>query len=68
LVKMQGPYLRDGELVSVEMAVPTGDGLLKNTGRFSSYARVVRIADSTHSKDNNKEIAFEFCESPRFRV
>lgn len=68
LVKMQGPYLRDGELVSVEMAVPTGDGLLENTGRFSSYARVVRIADSAQPRDNNKEIALEFCESPRFRV
>ena len=67
LIKMQGPALRDGELVSVEMAVPAGEGAIESTGRFSSYARVVRIEDSIHRADNGKEIALEFCESPRFR-
>lgn len=69
LVKMQGPTLRDGELVSVEMAVPPSDGLLdnSNSGRFSSYARVVRIDDPSQRVDSGKEVALEFCESPRFR-
>jgi hypothetical protein len=67
LVKMQGPILRDGELVSVEMAVPPSDGLLDNSGRFSSYARVVRIDDPSQRVDSGKEVALEFCESPRFR-
>lgn len=67
LVKMQGPMLRDGELVSVEMAVPHGDGLLEQAGRFSSYARVVRIGQTARQPDNGKEVALEFCESPRFR-
>lgn len=67
LVKMQGPSLRDGELVSVEMAVPPSDGLLENNGRFSIYARVVRIDDPLQRVDSGKEVALEFCESPRFR-
>lgn len=67
LVKMQGTTLRDGELVSVEMAVPAADGLAEKPGRFSSYARVVRIGEPGLLTDNGKEVALEFCESPRFR-
>ena len=67
LVNMPGPSLRDGELVSVDMAVSHGDELCGNAGRFSSYARVVRIDDSTYAANGGKEVALEFCESPRFR-
>lgn len=66
LVRMQGSTLRDGELVSVEMAAPAGEGLLEQVGRFSSYARVVRIDDRDAGLNNGKQIALEFCESPRF--
>lgn len=67
LINMQGTALRDGELVSVEMALPASDGLAESTGRFSSYARVVRIGEPGKMTGNGKEVALEFCESPRFR-
>jgi hypothetical protein len=67
LVSMPGSSLRDGELVSVEMAVPQTDGFVENGGKLSSYARVVRIDDSQQKTGNTKEVALEFCESPRFR-
>ena len=67
LVSMHGSCLRDGELVSIEMAVPQSDGVLENGGKFSSYARVVRIDDTEQKIGSAKEVALEFCESPRFR-
>lgn len=67
LVNMPGPSLRDGELVSVDMAVSRGNGLFGEAGRFSSYARVVRIGDSVRTMAGGKEVALEFCESPRVR-
>lgn len=67
LVKIPGSSLRDGELVCVEMAVPPGEGVAENCGRFSSYARVVRIDDSSKQFEHAREVALEFCESPRFR-
>ncbi len=66
LLKMQGSALRDGELVSVELAVPQADGV-GQTARFSSYARVVRIDDEGATVGSEKEVALEFCESPRFQ-
>ena len=73
LVEVNQSPLRDGELVSVEMTVPPTEGLLEYGGRFSSYARVIRIADnpmdsSVSNSFNGNEIAMEFCESPRLRV
>lgn len=66
LVKMRGLSLRDGELVSVEMTVPPSGGIHEQNGSFSSYARVVRIDDLLQSAGSAKEVAMEFCESPRF--
>ena len=66
LVKMRGASLRDGELVNVEMTVPSAAHSLEYSGSFSSYARVVRIEDSMQPAGNAKEVAMEFCESPRF--
>lgn len=65
LLKMPGTLLRDGELVSIELAVPQSDGV-GQAARFSSYARVVRIDDGTQTS-SEKEVALEFCESPRFQ-
>ena len=60
LVKMQGPSLRDGELVSVEMAIPDNDGLLEQGCRFSTYSRGVRIWEPAQRNDNGKEMALVF--------
>jgi hypothetical protein len=72
LVEVNQSHLRDGELVSVEMTVPPTEGLLEYGGRFSSYARVIRVADNDadvrQSSALGNAIAMEFCESPRLRV
>lgn len=73
LLEISGSGLRDGELLSIDMSVPPTEGLLEYGGRFSSYARVVRV-DRSHSCRPTKAgplvetIALEFCESPRLRV
>ncbi len=64
LIAMPGATLRDGELVSVEMAMPSRRGR-RGRGCFSGYARVVRIDDTARSTDNRNHIALEFCESSR---
>lgn len=66
LVKMRGASLRDGELVNVEMTVPSSSHGFEHSGSFSSYARVVRIEDQVQPSGAAKEVAMEFCESPRF--
>ena len=66
-------HLEDGELVSIDMSVPPTEGLLEYGGRFSSYARVVRV-DRQHSATLDKSrsltraVALEFCESPKLNV
>jgi len=65
--------LENGELLSVDMSVPPTKGLLEYGGRFSSYARVVRV-EAPHSpraaKSNSatQAVALEFCESPKLRM
>jgi hypothetical protein len=73
LLEINGSDLRDGELLSVDMSVPPTEGLLEYGGRFSSYARVVRIDQSRSSRAGGfgsqvETIALEFCESPRLQV
>jgi hypothetical protein len=65
LVRIQGAMLRDGELVSVEMAPPASEGLLEQRGRFHGYARVVRVDAPAVDANNGKQVALEFCESAR---
>jgi hypothetical protein len=65
--------LEDGELVSVDMTVPPTEGLLEYGGRFSSYARIVRVdnphsVESSESRSMTRAVALEFCESPKLRV
>jgi len=73
LLEVNGSGLNDGELLSIDMSVPPTEGLLEYGGRFSSYARVVRIDRPNSGKHNGtgqliETIALEFCESPRLRV
>ena len=73
LLEINGADLRDGELLSIDMSVPPTEGLLEYGGRFSSYARVVRIdrpQSCKHAETGSliETIALEFCESPRLRV
>ena len=66
-------HLEDGELVSVDMSIPPTEGLLEYGGRFSSYARVIRVGqqhsatlDESHALA--RAVALEFCESPKLNV
>ncbi len=66
-------HLEDGELVSVDMTVPPTEGLLNYGGRFSSYARIVRVDKphslaTTQSHSVTRAVALEFCESPKLRL
>ena len=70
LVEMSEPGLNEGQLISVEMAVPPSTGLMEYGGRLSSYARVCRIDDEnvaqSEPESRSKAIALEFCDSPHF--
>ncbi len=73
LVEFDSPGLADGQLVSIEMSVPPTDGLLEYGGRFSSYARIVRLEDAkagvgSDSSSLIQTAALEFCLSPKLRV
>lgn len=65
LLRMNGSTLRDGDLVSVELSVPPTDGV-GQAARFTSYARVVRVETCSDGLTPEKQIALEFCETPRF--
>ena len=73
LMELNGLGLCQGELLSVEMSVPPTEGLLEYGGRFSSYARVLRV-DNNFLKRSAKSgaavqrVALEFCESPKLHV
>ena len=75
LMEVQGRGLGTGDLISVEMSVPPTEGILEYGGRFTSYARVLRIHDTAHPSGPNRKrgsltqkIALEFCESPKLKV
>lgn len=63
--KMSG--LKEGDLVSLDMSIPPDQDLLRYGGRFSTYARVVRISAELDSPAT-KTLALEFCDSPRLMV
>ncbi len=77
LMEINGSGLEVGELVNLELAVPPTQGLLEYGGRFSTYARVLRIQEppqlppesimSGEATDAYR-IAMEFCEVPRLRI
>ena len=73
LVEFNSRGLSDGQLVSIEMSVPPTEGLLEYGGRFSSYARIIRLEDAkagtnTDSASLIQTAALEFCQSPKLRV
>ena len=63
--KMSG--LKEGDLVSLDMSIPPDQEQLRYGGRFTTYARVVRITPDTKSSIT-KILALEFCDSPRLKV
>ena len=73
LVNFNTGGLSDGQLLSVEMSVPPTEGLLEYGGRFSSYARIVRLEETKSSAGKNtsslvQTAALEFCQSPKLRI
>ncbi len=76
LMEINGAGLDVGELVNLELAVPPTPGLLEFGGRFSTYARILRIQPPPHALPDQvmsgqasdiHRIAMEFCEVPRLR-
>ncbi len=73
LLELNSRDLREGELLSVEMPMPPTEGLLEFGGRFTAYARVIRVdlqpdADVDRHAGPVRRIALEFCQSPKLRV
>ncbi len=75
LMEVHGRGLGLGDLISIEMSVPPTEGLLEYGGRFTSYARVLRINETTNPQGPSQKrgslaqkIALEFCESPKLKV
>ena len=73
LVEFNSRGLSDGQLLSIEMSVPPTEGLLEYGGRFSSYARVIRLEDAKagvapDSSSMVQTAALEFCQSPKLRL
>ena len=73
LIDINHSQLDEGDLLNVEMSVPPTKGLLEYGGRFSSYARIIRVdahRSSGHTKAASiaQTIALEFCESPKLSV
>lgn len=76
LMEINGAGLDVGELVNLELAVPPTQGLLEYGGRFSTYARILRIQSPpsispeeamTGEGSDIYRVAMEFCEVPRLR-
>ena len=72
LIEISDCRLSDGELLGIEMSVPPTEGLLEYGGRFSSYARVIRVDTQLDGKarpaSNAQTVALEFCDSPKLRL
>ena len=73
LLEINSDNLNKGELLSIEMSVPPTSGLLEYGGRFSTYARIIRVetSNSTRPAKSNTRVqtlALEFCESPKLQV
>ena len=73
LMEINGDGLTRGDLLNIEMSVPPTQGLLEYGGRFSSYARVLRIQETDSEKSDTKasmthKVALEFCQSPKLHV
>ena len=75
LMEVNGPDLSSGDLISVEMSIPPTEGLLEYGGRFTTYAKILRIDNAAQRlerlrkhQSNVRAIALEFCECPKLMV
>lgn len=73
LVEFNSGGLSQGQLLSIEMSVPPTEGLLEYGGRFSSYARIIRLEEAKSGMPNStaslvQTAALEFCQSPKLRI
>ncbi len=69
LVKVNSGDVAEGDLLSIEMSVPTTGGLLDFGGSLSNHARVVRSGNHQLLDESDKKtIALEFCDSPQLRT
>lgn len=70
LVEINDGKLNEGQLLSIEMAVPASSGLLENGSRFSGYARVCRtgIEMAEEANGSTRAIALEFCDRSPLRT
>jgi hypothetical protein len=75
LMEVSAQDLTSGDLVSVEMSIPPTEGLLEYGGRFTTYAKILRVEKIIPQfrrlkeyKSNTRSIALEFCESPKLVV
>jgi hypothetical protein len=72
LMEVNTSDLKEGQLLSVEMSVPPTEGLLEFGGRFSTYARIVRVQSGEQDRPparlaEPQKIALEFCRSMKLR-
>lgn len=73
LVEIYETGLDLGQLISVDMPVPPEEDMLDYGGRFSGYARVVRIDGEQENYTTRRDlstqaIALEFCQSPKLQI
>ena len=72
LVEIYEAGLGVGQLISIDMPVPGNEDMFDYRGRFSGYARVVRIEDEPENDSRRDQstqaIALEFCQAPRLQV
>lgn len=73
LMEVNTSDFKEGQLLSVEMSVPPTEGLLEFGGRFSTYARIVRVQPDEQQRESDrigapKKIALEFCRSMKLRL
>jgi len=61
---------QNNELLSVNMTVEPGEGILEYGGKLSSYARIVRIRTSPKRGNNTSKtrLALRFCELPKLNM
>ena len=73
LMEINSRQVKKGQLLSIDMTVPPDEELFDFGGRFSSYARVMRVEDlscGTRPRSGSavQTVALEFCQSPKLRA
>ncbi|MBN1816468.1 MAG: PilZ domain-containing protein [Sedimentisphaerales bacterium] len=73
LLQISGRKFYEGELLHIDIAIPPAKELLKNGGRFSTQAQVVRIdtiESPRHPRGSvgTEQIAVQFCHPPHLQM